>query len=67
MTLAEAARAALSRGCELVPAEGSRVLVRAIAYDADPYELDERQLYAMSAEEFLREWIPERYVPGSGP
>ena len=61
MTLSEAVRAAVERGCELEPVRGSpgRYTIRAIAYDADPYELSESQLLDISREEFLAEWIPE--------
>lgn len=62
MTLAEATQLALRHGCELEPSsDGRRVTIRAIAYDADPYELDLNRLLVMSAEEFAAEWIPPRY------
>lgn len=62
MTLSEAARIALQAGCELEPsADGRRLTIRSIAYDADPYELDVNRLTSLSAEEFRREWIPPRY------
>lgn len=62
MTLSEAVRAALMQGCELEPIDGgSRYVVRAINYDADPYEIDLRVLLAISEEEFIAEWIPPRY------
>lgn len=61
MTLTEASRAALEQGCELEAIPGMRrYLIRAIGYDADPYELGEDALLALSREEFLREWIPQR-------
>lgn len=64
MMLPDAIRVAASCGCELEPVDGGRrYLVRAIAYDADPFELDERRLFAMSEDEFMREWIPARYDP----
>lgn len=64
MTLVEAVHVALMQGCELEPtAGGTRYTIRAINYDADPYEIDLRKLLAMSAEEFVREWIPARYEP----
>jgi hypothetical protein len=59
MTLTEAICAAAECGCELQPLTGpARYLIRAIGYDADPYELSETALLAMSREEFLQEWIP---------
>lgn len=59
MTLTEAIRRAAERGCELVPIGGQRrYLIRAIGYDADPYEIDEDRLMGLDSEEFLREWIP---------
>lgn len=59
MTLTEAIHAAAEHGCELEPVPGARAyLVRAIGYDADPYEIPEDELYRLSREEFLREWIP---------
>jgi hypothetical protein len=62
MTLSQAIRLAAENGCEIEPAgDGKRVLIRAIAYDADPFELDESRIYAMSEDEFLREWLPPRY------
>lgn len=61
MTLTEAMRAALKQGCELEPVAGSaRYTIRAIAYDADPYEISEVQLMDLDEAEFLREWIPQR-------
>lgn len=65
MGLVEAIRFAAEQGCELVPAEGGRLMIRAIAYDADPFELDESRLLSMSREEFLRDWIPSRYDPAA--
>jgi hypothetical protein len=62
MTLHDAIRIALMQGCELEPVDGGRrVIIRAIAYDADPYELDVSRLLLMQEEEFVREWIPARY------
>lgn len=62
MTLIDAIRIAAEYGCELVPVdEGRRYLIRAISYDADPYEIDERRLLALSADEFAREWVPPHY------
>jgi hypothetical protein len=62
MTLSEAVRVALLQGCELEPTDGGRrVIIRAIAYDADPYEIDVNRLFTMDEEEFVREWIPPRY------
>jgi len=59
MSLTEAIRRAAERGCELVPIAGQRrYLIRAIGYDADPYEIDEDRLTSLSSEEFLSEWIP---------
>jgi hypothetical protein len=59
MTLTEAIRRAAEQGCELEPIPGQRRwLIRAIGYDADPYEIDEDALMSLGAEEFLREWIP---------
>ena len=61
MTLTEAIRAALEQGCELEPIAGTRrFTIRAISYDADPYELSEDALLDLSRESFLREWIPQR-------
>ena len=62
LTLSEAIRLAAEQGCELEPLRSSpgRYAIRAIAYDADPYELSESQLPGLSREEFLAEWIPER-------
>lgn len=61
MGLADAIRLAAEQGCEIVPAGSGRVMIRAIAYDADPYELEERRLLSMSREEFLEEWLPPRF------
>ncbi len=62
MTLHEAIRAALLQGCELEPVDGGRrVIIRAINYDADPYEIDVNRLLLMDEDEFIREWIPSRY------
>lgn len=62
MTLAEATELALRQGCDLeISGDGRRVTIRGIAYDADPYELELNRLFAMGADEFLRDWIPERY------
>lgn len=59
MTLTEAIRAAAEQGCELVRASGAaRYTIRAIGYDADPFEISEDALLDLSREEFLREWIP---------
>lgn len=58
MTLTEAIRRAAECGCELVPLPGRRWLIRAIGYDADPYEIDEDLLMSLDSAEFLREWIP---------
>ncbi|ROH93220.1 hypothetical protein ED208_01455 [Stagnimonas aquatica] len=61
MGLSEAIRRAAECGCELEPIPGRRrYLIRAIGYDADPYEIDEDVLLGLSSEEFLREWIPAR-------
>ena len=61
MTLTEAVRAALKQGCELEPIPGTaRHTIRAIAYDADPYEISESQLMDLDEAEFLSEWIPQR-------
>lgn len=61
MTLTEAIRAAAEQGCELERVAGSaRYVIRAIGYDADPFEISEMALLDLSREEFLREWIPER-------
>ncbi len=61
MTLSEAIRAAAEAGCELEAVKGApgRYTVRAIGYDADPYELSETVLLDLSREQFLVEWIPE--------
>jgi hypothetical protein len=59
--LVEVIRLAAENGCEIEPAGEGRVMIRAIAYDADPYELEERRLLKMSREEFLKEWLPPRY------
>jgi|GEM_PF-946452 len=62
MMISEAIKLAAEQGCEIIPVdEGRRVMIRAIAYDADPYELEERRLLAMSTDEFVREWLPPRY------
>jgi len=59
MTLTEAIRAAAEQGCELERIAGSaRYLIRAIGYDADPFEISEDALLDLSRDEFLREWIP---------
>ncbi len=64
MMLPEAIRLAAEHGCELVPLDGGRrLMIRAIAYDADPHELEERRLLSMSADEFVAEWLPPRYEP----
>ena len=64
MTMTEAVRVALLQGCELEPSDGGRrVIIRAINFDADPYEIDVNRLLAMSEEEFIAEWIPQRYEP----
>lgn len=62
MMISEAIKLAAEHGCELVPVDnGRRMMIRAIAYDADPYELDERRLLSMSADEFVSEWLPPRF------
>lgn len=61
MGLVDAIRLAAENGCEIVPSEAGKVMIRAIAYDADPYELEERRLLSMSREEFLSEWLPPRF------
>ncbi len=61
MGLTDAIRLAAENGCEIVPSGEGRVMIRAISYDADPYELDERRLLTMSREEFLKEWLPPRF------
>lgn len=61
MGLTDAIRLAAENGCEIVPTENGRVMIRAISYDADPYELEERRLLTMSREEFLKEWLPPRF------
>ncbi len=59
MTLTEAIRCAAEQGCELERIPGSaRYVIRAIGYDADPYEISEDALLDLNREEFLREWIP---------
>lgn len=59
MTLTEAIRAAAEHGCELVRVPGAaRYTIRAIGYDADPYEISEDALMDLTREVFLREWIP---------
>lgn len=59
MTLTEAIRAAAEQGCELVRVPGSaRYAIRAIGYDADPFEISENDLLDLSRETFLSEWIP---------
>lgn len=54
-------RLAAENGCEIVPLGNGRVQIRAISYDADPFEVEERQLLGMSPEEFITEWIPPRF------
>jgi len=62
VTLTEANHVALMQGCELEPIDGgSRFVIRAINYDADPYEIDLRKLLGLSKEEFIAEWIPPRF------
>ena len=61
--MVDAIRLAAELGCEIIPAGDGRIAIRAINYDADPYELEERRLLAMTAEEFLKEWIPPHYEP----
>lgn len=57
--LGEAIRLAAQQGCELVRLPGvARYAIRAIGYDADPYEISEDALLGLGREEFLREWIP---------
>ncbi|MES2883915.1 MAG: hypothetical protein V4709_03870 [Pseudomonadota bacterium] len=57
--LSEAIRLAVEQGCELVRLPGTaRYTIRAIGYDADPYEISEDALLDLNREEFLREWIP---------
>lgn len=63
MGLVDAIRLAAERGCEIVPLDGGRIMIRAIGYDADPFELEERRLLKMGPEEFLAEWIPPHYEP----
>lgn len=65
MSLSEAIRRAAEQGCELVAQPGRRWLIRAIGYDADPYEIDEDRLLGMDSAEFLREWIPPHAGSGS--
>lgn len=59
MTLTEAIRTAAEVGCELAPVPGARrYVIRAIGYDADPYEISEDALMELGREAFLNEWIP---------
>lgn len=59
MTFTEAIRAAAEVGCELVAVPGARrYTIRAIGYDADPYEISEDALLELNRETFLCEWIP---------
>ena len=59
MTLTEAIRAAAECGCELEHIAGTRrYTIRAIGYDADPYEISEDALLDLSRVGFLIEWIP---------
>ena len=59
MTLTEAIRAAAEQGCELVRVPGApRYTIRAIGYDADPFEISEDALLDLSRDAFLLEWIP---------
>lgn len=61
MTLGQAHQLATQRGCELEYRPDTRSwMIRAIAYDADPYEISDAQLLLLTAEEFLNGWIPER-------
>lgn len=63
MTLLQAIRLAAENGCDLETGpDGGRVVIRAIAYDADPFELDAARIYTMTDEEFVRDWIPPRYA-----
>ena len=62
MGLVEAIRLAAEQGCEIEAAGPGRIIIRAIAYDADPYELEERRLLAMSRDEFLQDWLPPRFA-----
>lgn len=61
MGLSEAIRLAAENGCEIVPSEAGRVMIRSISYDSDPFELEENRLLTMSREEFLRDWLPPRF------
>ncbi len=59
MSLTEAIRAAAERGCELERVPGAaRYVIRAIGYDAEPFEISEAALMDLSREAFLSEWIP---------
>lgn len=59
MTLTQAIRAAAEHGCELVRAPGAaRYTIRAIGYDADPFEISEDTLLDLSLDTFVNEWIP---------
>ncbi len=59
MTLTQAICAAAEVGCELVAIAGARrYTIRAIGYDADPYEISDDALMDLDRETFLREWIP---------
>jgi hypothetical protein len=61
MTLTEAIRTAAEQGCELEPLPGGRgYTIRAIGYDADPFEITDAMLLSLSREEFVQEWIPAR-------
>ncbi len=53
MGLVEAIRLAAEQGCELEAAGEGRYLIRAIAYDTAPYELDQSRLLGVSAAEFI--------------
>ncbi len=61
MNLTEAIRAAAEQGCELERVPGAaRYVIRAIGYDADPFEISEHALLDLTRAEFLSEWIPQR-------
>jgi hypothetical protein len=61
MGLAEAMRLAAEHSCELYrDAESGRWVIASISYDSDACSLTEAELFALSREAFLRDYIPDR-------
>jgi hypothetical protein len=61
VTLADAMTTATAHSCDMYwDAAQSQWVIAPISYDADSCALSNAQLLALSREEFIRDYIPER-------